>query len=232
KHMERFDDALQAYDGIVAEFPYNVFAWSARADLLKELGHLHSAIEAYDKVIERPWNPKKQGAQVAKAAIFAAMGRWGDAERLLPKGEPRTRDDWIALHVRGMILLRSGRLSDSVALFEKALNEIPFANERKYFESALVVANLRLKRFGEAVRALGQDQSPLMNVLRIHAFGAAKRIEDARAAYDSSEGHGPPALVELRNALAVQFGLRSGARRRGWTWFFEQECRAILLTAA
>ncbi|MBE3040227.1 MAG: tetratricopeptide repeat protein [Chloroflexi bacterium] len=232
KQMERFDDALQAYDGIVAEFPYNVFAWSARADLLKELGHLDSAIAAYDKVIERPWNPKKQGAQVAKAAIFVVMGKWRDAEGLLPGGKPRTRDEWIAWHVRGMILLRSGRLSESVTLFKKALHEIPFADERKYFESALVVANLRLERFDEAVRSLGQDQSPLMNVLRIHAFGAAKRIIDARAAYDSSEGHCPPALVELRNALAEQFRLRPSAKRRRWTWFFEQECRAILLSAA
>lgn len=231
KEKGRHGEALQAYDAIVAKFPYQVFAWSARADLLKELGHSEDALRAYDKLIEMPWNPNKPGAQYAKAAVLVAMGRFAEGAQLLPGGEPRTREEWIAYHIRGMILLRTGKLDDAVALLERGLRDNPYADERRYFENALAVANLRLNRFPEALRFLGDDQTPLADVIRMHAFGAVRQTEDARKAYQRIEAMCPPPLILLRDALAALYSLRHGFATPTWSWVFEEECRNVLYAA-
>jgi tetratricopeptide (TPR) repeat protein len=232
KEQGRFDDALQEYDAIVARFPYEVYAWSARADLLKELGHLEDAVEAYNRLTAMAWNPKRQATQYAKAAVLAASGRFSEAELLLPTTEPRTRDEWLAYHIRAMILLRTNRLDEAMVLLEKGLRENPYADERAYFESALAVASLRRRRFKEAVRFLGKGDTPLAEVIRMHAFGALRQADDVKKAYKRIERACPPPLIPLRDELAARYGLQLGFASRGWNWVFEEECRNILYAAA
>lgn len=232
KEQGRFEGALQEYDAIVARFPYQVHAWSARADLLKELGHLEDAAEAYDKLAGMPWNPRRQGTQYAKAAVLAAMGRFAEAEVLLPTAEPRTRSEWLAYHIRAMIMLRTDRLDEAVVLLEKGLRECPYADERPYFESALAVASLRRRRFREAVRFLGGGDTPLTDVIRMHAFGALGKPDDVKKAYKRVERACPPPLIPLRDELAARHGLQLGFASRDWNWVFEEECRNILYAAA
>jgi tetratricopeptide (TPR) repeat protein len=179
-----------------------------------------------------PWNPKKQNAQYAKAAVLVAMGRFAEGLILLPKEEPKTRDEWIAYHIRGMILLRTGNVSDAITLLERGLRENPFADQHQYFENALAVANLRLKRFEHALRFLGQAQTSLSDVIRIHAFGAARQLENARKAYQRVESACPAPLASLRDTLAARYGLKQGGVRCNWNWVFEEECRNLLYAAA
>jgi len=232
KEQGRFGDALRAYDAIVARFPYQVYAWSARADLLKELGHLEDAAEAYDKLAGMAWNPKREGTQYAKAAVLAAMGRFAEAEALLPTTEPRTRTEWLAYHIRAMIMLRTNRLDEAVVLLERGLRESPYADERPYFESALAVASLRRRRLREAVRFLGKGDTPLTQVIRMHAFGALGQTDEVKKAYKRIERACPPPLIPLRDELAARYGLQLGFASRGWNWVFEEECRNILYAAA
>jgi tetratricopeptide (TPR) repeat protein len=232
KEQGRFEDALQEYDAIVARFPYEVYAWSARADLLKELGHLEDAAEAYDKLMGMAWNPRRDGTQYAKAAVLAAMGQFAEAELLLPTTEPRTHDEWLAYHIRAMILLRNDRLDEAEVLLKKGLRESPYADRRAYFESALAVASLRRRRFREAVRFLGKGDTPLAEVIRMHAFGALKQPDEVKHAYKRIERACPPPLIPLRDELAARYGLQLGLASRDWDWVFEEECRNILYAAA
>ena len=91
---------------------------------MKELGHLEEALSAYEKDAEL--NSYNLGARFSKAAILVVMGRFEEAEGLLPTEAPRTRDEWIAYHIRGMILLRSGNLDDAFEIFKTGLESNPF----------------------------------------------------------------------------------------------------------
>src|SRR5207302_5046644 len=117
KKMGRSEESLRAYDSCVKRFPYDIFALSGRADLLKELGRLQDALAAYDVLIRR--NPYRANLKHAKAAILVVMHRFKEAETLLPSGAPETRDDWIGYHIRGMILLKTGKLRNALNHFKK-----------------------------------------------------------------------------------------------------------------
>jgi len=222
--------ALQAYDQIVAAFPHNVFAWCGRAHLLKELGHLEEALDAHEQVIR--WKPHDQHSRFAKAAVLVVLGRYDEALRLLPADEPRTRDEWVAFHIRGMILLKVGDMGRATKLFEKGLATIPFADERKFFQNALAVCSARQKQLRRAAEYLGSDSSPTTDALRIHVYGALNKCDEARDAYERLASACPPNLIALRDELAARYSLRPAAPAFDWDWVFDQECRAILLQEA
>jgi len=230
KLQGRLEDALQAYDQIVARFPFDGFAQQGRAHLLKQLGHLEEAVKAYDQAIQRV--PHNQSALYAKAAVFVAMGRYSDAEAVLPTTTPRTRDEWVAYHIRGMILLKTERVEKAVEHFERGLATIPFARERRYYENALAVAEMHQERFRDAENRLGRDQEPLTDVIRLHVLGALDYRDQAREAYGRLAANCPRSLQALRDELAAHYSLRPVPPRFDSKWVFEQECRCILLEAA
>jgi tetratricopeptide (TPR) repeat protein len=230
KRLGRLTESLRIYDENIKRSPYDIVAGSGRADLLKELGHFKEAIEAYDFVISR--NPRKQSVRNAKAAILVILRRYEEALRLLPEGEPQTRDEWIAQHIRGMVFLKRGKHDLALRVFEKGLAKNPFAKERRYFETGLAVAKLRMNRFDQAIAHLGEDKEPLTNVLRIHAFGGLKQLDRARQAVESLERNCPPGLAPLRDELVARYKISSKPAKHDSRWVFDQECRYVLLEAA
>jgi len=230
KRLGRLTESLKTYDENIKRSPYDIVAWSGRADLLKELGKLTEAVAAYDFLMSR--SPRKQSVKNAKAAILVILRRYEEALKLLPEGDAQTRDEWVGQHVRGMILLRRGRLDLAIKLFEAGLARIPFAKERKYFENALAVTKLRMKKFDQAITHLGESPEPLKNLLRMHGFGGLRRLDQARQALQSLESDCPLSLVPLKNELAARYKLSSRAPKHHSQWVFDEECRNVLLEAA
>jgi tetratricopeptide (TPR) repeat protein len=230
KRLGRLRDALRTYDDNIKRSPYDIIALSGRADVLKELGELKEAVAAYGVLMTR--NPSKQSIRNAKAAVLTVLCHYEEALKLLPVGDPHTREEWIAQHIRGMIFLRRGKLDLALKLFEVSVARIPFASERRYFENALAVAKLRMKKFDEAVKSLGQDREPLTNVLRMHAFGGMQRLGEARDILEKLESNCPRNLVRLKNELAARYKLSRNAPRHDVRWVFDEECRGVLLEAA
>ena len=229
ERMGKLSDALQAYDQAVARFPREIVPWSGRAELLKHLGQLPDALEAYEKMLER--NPHDRRVQHSKAAILVVMQRYDEAEALLPSGPAKTVSDWVAYHIRGMIQLRKGNIGAAVNIFKNGLDGNPWYAQMKYFRNALAIANLRRNSFAEATSKFGDDEEPLTDVLRIHAFGAWGRRAEARQAYSRLETSCPAPLVSLRDELANRYVTGSGAKHPD-DWVFEEECKVILLRAA
>ncbi len=230
KKLGRLDESLQAYDQAIKTFPYDIIAWSGRADLLKELGNFREALEAYNLLIKR--NPAKPSLRYAKAAILVAMREYAQAENLLPTRAPETREDWIAYHIRGMILLKKDMLIPAIKHLKIGLNSIPFADERKYFQNALAVATLRQRQYHEATQYLRGGPEAIADALRIHAFGELKKLDQASQAYRRLLEVCPPNLVPLRNELAATYKLVNKTARHDWRWIFEEECQNVLLEAA
>ncbi|MBI2431891.1 MAG: tetratricopeptide repeat protein [Candidatus Hydrogenedentes bacterium] len=221
---------LQAYDETLLLFPGDLFALSARAEILKEMGAHKKAIDAYQRLLEI--KPHKERLRHSLAAVLVLSKRYNEAENLIGSGEPRTRSQWVAHHIRGMILLKKGKIDEAILWFRESLERVPFAPEREYFAGALAVALLKKRRFQGAIDAVGDANTPFANVLRIHALGEMQRKTDALHRYQMVTQTCPEPLAVLRDELAARFRLVHSKPRQTNQWIYDQEVRAAMLQAA
>jgi tetratricopeptide (TPR) repeat protein len=77
KALGRLNDALDAYDAVIADYPENDVARGGRADTLKALGRLNDALDAYDAVIAD--YPENVVSRNGRADTLKALGRLNDA---------------------------------------------------------------------------------------------------------------------------------------------------------
>lgn len=227
----KFEESLQSYDQAVNRFPYDVVAMSGRADLLKELGMLEDGIAAYEQLLDVTQN--KTATLHSMASIMVAQEKYVEALALLGEERtPRTRDEWIAFHIRGMILLRTGKINEAISHLEFGYESCPFASERRYFGGALAVARLSLNLYYDAADLVEEDRTPFANLIRIHAFGALEDFAKAEEAYEQVKNRCPPLLEPLRDALVAQYLASALVVSHSADWIFKQECACAVLAAA
>lgn len=229
KDLGRFAEALQIYDQGIARFPYDVASRMGRADCLKRLARFEDSLDAYEDVIGR-W-PENIGLRHSKAAVLVILERYEEAEALLPKAKPQTIQDWIAYHVRGMILLKRKQVPAAIDLFRASVREIPFAEQRQWFQSALAVALLKQKNYAE-VPDLSLTKIPLSNVLLLHAFAASGKRIQANTLFQKVEAANSAQIIELGQEIARRYKLKADPPKHDEEWIFQQECQSILLEAA
>jgi tetratricopeptide (TPR) repeat protein len=230
KVNDELGESLRAYERNVRRFPYDLVSKSGRADLLKRLGQYDDALNAYDEII-KIW-PNYLTARNGKAAVLVVRGEFTEAEALLPTKAPETRSEWIAWHIRGMILLRSNELEKAIQHFREGSAKTPFARERRYFDGALSLAKMRQGQFGEAIEALKDAGGGLANVLRLHAYAGMGSVYKAHALYKELSGQCPARLIDLKEAIAIRFNLAKKVVEHNDNWIFERESEAILQEAA
>lgn len=230
KLQHRYEESLQLYDNAAKKFPYNVVSHSGRADLLKNLGMLDEAIEAYRsvRIITNDAN-----VDHAIASILGAQGKLEEALELLG-AMPRyatTKNDWIANHVYGMILLRSGRVQDAAKVFETGLNHCGWVKENKYFRNALAIAKIKAEEYASAVELVEEPETPVELILSIHANGLAGNAESAKDAYEKLKDACPPVFVGLRDDLvALHFEKQENPKTHNR--IYDELCVGALLFAA
>ncbi len=223
----RHDEALECFD-FAASLGHKPTAWHGRAEVLKALGRLDEALQEYDRTIQE--FPHSEVPRNGKASTLVMLGRYKEALRLLPSGSPRTREEWIAFHIRGMAHMKRGQLQVAVRIFERGIRENPWSDERTYFRSALAMARLRRNELRKATETLGDQPGVLCDVLRIHAFGRLGQKKRVRESLERLKGNRQPFLAPLRNELAARYVRGRGGGRRSSRWIFNQEC-ALLLAA-
>jgi tetratricopeptide (TPR) repeat protein len=206
KVLGRFVDALKAYDQIRSEHPDNVVAKTGRAEVLKALGRFDDALEAYNQT--RREHPADVVAKSGMACVLAVLGRSREALELLSDKLPGSEQDWIGLHIRGMILLRSGNVNEAISIFERGAANSGAIN-RDYYWSALALARLHLRDYAAAATVLEQISSPLLRsqttVLRVHSFGAQGQFQHAAEAYKQLPPKTPPIIADLLEELRRRF---------------------------
>jgi tetratricopeptide (TPR) repeat protein len=69
--------ALTAYDQVIKQFPWDVFARAGRAETLRSLGKYSEALTAYDQVIEQ--FPENVVAKNGRAETLRSLGEYADA---------------------------------------------------------------------------------------------------------------------------------------------------------
>src|SRR2546423_1490758 len=230
KAKGELDKALAAYDEIIAEHPENVVAKTGRAEVLKAKGELNKALAAYDEIIAE--HPNDAIAKNGRSCVLAALGYYDEALESLPDKSPITLQDWINHHVRGMILLRTGKVSEAIRIFNDGVQNTPWHSQREYCRSALAIAWLRGRDFKKASQALEEVTSPLLqppaNILRLHAFGASGNLQRATAAYNELAAKPHFLSYEVTQELRHQF-LLGEEPRHDEDWIFDQEVKIILL---
>jgi tetratricopeptide (TPR) repeat protein len=230
KVNDHLDEALRIYESNVRRFPYDLVSKSGRADLLKRFGQYDDALQAYDEIIKI--SSGYIAARNGKAAVLVVRGEYEQAESLLPTKVPETRDDWIAWHIRGMILFRKNEFQRAVDHFREGEARTPFARERRYFKSALGLARLRIGQFKEATEDLQESSGPLATILRLHAYAGMGDKERARRLFIELTENCPVRLFDLRDAIASRFGTASEAVHHNDNWIFDRESEALLQEAA
>ena len=142
--MGRLDEALREYEAAVRDFPENVVARTGRAEVLKAMGRLDEALREYDRALAL--FPHDQYARTGKTVALVLLSRYDEALEFLAQTPPRTLDDWIACHIRGMIELKRGNVASAITIFERGIRESPWQVTWPYFRAALAVARLRRGR--------------------------------------------------------------------------------------
>ena len=224
KALGRFDDALTAYDQIRRENPGDVVAKNGRAEVLKALGRFDDALTAYDQTCRE--HPNNVVAKSGMACVLAVLGRPLEALELLSDKPPGGEQDWIGFHIRGMILLRIGKVDDAIVIFERGANDSPGAIHRDYYRTALALARLHLRDYAAAATVLEQIGSPLLRtqtaVLRVHSFGAQGQFTRAAEAYKQLPSKTPAIIADLLAELHLRYVDRRPAQHDD-AWVIQRE---------
>ncbi len=232
KALGRFDEALAAYNLIVNEHPENVVARTGRAETLKALGRFDEALAAYEAVIAD--FPLDNVAKRARSCVLMALGRYEQALENLPEGNLVTFGDWVGYHIRGMILLRTGKIDEAIQIFQRGTDN-PWPLHREYFNTALAIALIKRRNFMQAGQVLDKVAAPLLqpqaNLLRLHSYGEQNNFERASEAYESLTTNPWSISDELISELHRRYILKEEPRYDD-DWVIEQEESTTMLLIA
>lgn len=231
KVSNRFKGALKAYDENVRDFPFDLICLSGRADLLRRLGKFEDAINAYDGIIEK--YPTYLSAIISKAAVLVAEKRFAEAKALLPEEDPATEDEWIGLHVRGMIAMGEADFDKAIQILQFGLESTPFYRKRRYFKTALAAAYMRKNNFTESKNLLSNPKEPYEHILLVHSLGALGEISEAKSVLNAMNDNFPDFAAPLKVALSDKFELTSSSGHASYDeqWIFDRESELIIQAA-
>jgi tetratricopeptide (TPR) repeat protein len=224
--------ALAAFDEIIREHPEDVVAKSGRAEVLKAQGQLPAALAAFDEIIRD--RPENVVARNGRSCVLAALQRYDEALADLPSGTPRTLQDWIGFHIRGMIMLRRGDIDEAIRIFQRGVEDDPIPLSKQYFHTALSVALMRHGEYESARKILSnveaQELQPQVKVLLMHCFGEDDQTAEASEAFESISAKPWSISDELIEELHRRYVLKQPPQRSD-DWVFDQEIGSILVVA-
>ena len=228
RQLGRADEALKSYEETMASHPNNVVARCGYAECLRELGSADEALKSYEETMAS--HPNDVVARCATASLLIQLRRHAEALRMLPSGEPRTSQDWIAAHVRGMAYLRAGDLETAQRLFQRGVAASLPMRQNAYFRSALALCHLRRRDPGKAVETLADVNDAKLqtavNIIRVHAFGADGRIADCRNLLGEIGEPRKPLARELVAECRHRFV--EHAPKKNEDWLFDGEFELLL----
>jgi tetratricopeptide (TPR) repeat protein len=227
------DEALVLYDRAIRTFPFDMASRVGRADVLKRLRKYDDALIAYDEILT-VW-PNYAAARNAKAAMFVLLNKLDQARNLVHStNRPQTEDDWIAYHIRGMIVFKSGDLKGAIDHLNVGRSEAPFARVRRYFAHAIALVRIQASKYAEAEAVLkltaNAPNSSIANVLLFHAAVAQRKAEQT-VLYRKLQVETIPLLIDIRERIASMHSLNAQTEREG-KLLRDREIEAVLLEVA
>jgi tetratricopeptide (TPR) repeat protein len=232
KAQGEFKEALAAYDEVIRQHPENVVAKNGRAEVLTVSGELYDALTAYNEVRLR--YPSNTIARNGRSSVLAALRKYDEALEDLPVDNAVGLQDWIGLHIRGMVLIQMKRFEDAIQIFQRGATENPFPSSAVYFQAALAVALIRQEKYGDARNVLSDIDAPSLkpqiDVLRLHTSGEEKEFEEAKAAFQDLTPKPWSISDELLDELHRRYILKVEPKQSN-EWVFDKEVECLLLVA-
>jgi tetratricopeptide (TPR) repeat protein len=196
------------------------------------MGRYEEALQAYNAVITD--HPENMFAKNGRACALIQLGRFAEALLVLDVQQPTRFDDWVSFHIKGMTLLKQGQIVEAVDLFRLGLRDCPWHDERRYFASALAVAEMRLGQLDAARESLAAidvaEDPPPITLIRLHLAGALGERDEAERVHYRLPEQLPHDQRELRDELERRYlSCLPAGQSDDWVFNREIEC---LLTAA
>jgi tetratricopeptide (TPR) repeat protein len=228
RSMGLFAEALAAYDSTIVEHPWNVVAKNGRAETLRSMGLLAESLKAYETVLRDA--PENSFARGGLAWVLVQLGRFDEAFGLLGSTRDNTFQGWVAQHMKGMALLKQNKLADAITLFQEGVQECPWHAQRRYFASALAVAEMRCGEAEAAKQSLEafdvEEDAPPLTLIRLHIFGMLQDGVGAKQMQDRLPETLAPDQEELRVELRLRY-IECLPANRSDDWVFDREIECL-----
>ena len=229
RELNRLEDALQQYDETIRRFDSNVVARNGRAEVLRELNRLDEALKQINSTLHLfPHNPI---ARTSCAVILMELQQYDAALAQIGPLHQVTRADWVACHVRGMILLRKGDLDKAAEVFADGTRNCPVPLSKRYFRNALAAVRLKQKDAAGALEAIAGESGDVADVIRMHAFGEEHRLAECTQTNITLRRYPRRQIAETRELLEAGYLSEDAATVRTPEWqarVFQNECRLLL----
>ena len=119
----KLDDALKAYEEIIASSPDEAIPWYGRAEVLRDMWKLDEALQAYDSAIAK--FPLEVVPSCGRAAVLTDMGRLNEALDAYDQTIIEFGNDCVPVCGRADVLKEMGRLDQALEAYAHAIRKFP-----------------------------------------------------------------------------------------------------------
>ncbi|MCL6434223.1 MAG: tetratricopeptide repeat protein [Leptolyngbyaceae cyanobacterium HOT.MB2.61] len=191
--LQRYKEAVSAYDRVIQAKPEEYLAWFKRGIALENLKRYKDAAESYEQVVRL--HPEDYLAWYKWGGALEHLHRYQEALQSYERVVELQPDNYWVWHDRGKVLEALRRYDDAIASYDRAVQLKPdfqlAVESRKRVLSQLsrVDALYHLQHYDEAVascdRAIQENPNdPIPWLMRGMALENLERYEEAIAAYD------------------------------------------------
>lgn len=225
RDLGRTKEALACYEKALLSHPNSIITRCGYAECLRDLRRSKEALKWYETI--RTSHPDTAVVRNAIASLLLGLNRYDEALRILPTSLPRTKQEWITWHIRGMAYLRAGDIDAARRVFERGRDASLAPKQKAYFHSALALSYLRKGEVEKTVQTLEAVQNTSLrtvaDIIRIHAFGIGGRIDDCQNVLRSMSAPERPLARELVLECERRFVQLAPTRPEEWLFDGESE---------
>lgn len=146
--LQRYEDALQAYETSLDTNPNNPNAWKGKGDTLQALKRYQNALEAYDEAIQL--QPNNWQAWMGRGEALEKLGKNLESINSYKKVINFNENTWEAWQNLGEIQIKLNQYSEAIISLDKALKINP-DDEWSWYQKGFALQNL--KQNEEAIKA-------------------------------------------------------------------------------
>ncbi|HEY7127808.1 MAG TPA: tetratricopeptide repeat protein [Ktedonobacterales bacterium] len=141
-NSNRLDEALDAYEQVIALEPERATAWERRSMVLWRMGRLDEALQSCQRAIELA--PTMKDGWSRLAGLFAELKRYEEALAAYDRWLELEADVWI-YRSKAELLQKLGRYEEALAALEKALEGQSYDMVSIHLQKAKVLGEMGLE---------------------------------------------------------------------------------------
>lgn len=167
------------------------------------------------------------------ASVLSMLGEYQSALELLPSTEPEYLQDWIGWHIRGIALLRSGKVAEALSTLELGAYKT-VSIQRDYFRTALAMARLWQQDWKRAKEQLNRitNTTPIIeqasNIIWLHIHAVDNNQDGVEQSFiNLAKNKSSIQLIELTEELRLRY-LEKKKGQHNNQWLREREIDILL----